>query len=340
MSTLSLTTTGTPSNAPTWPARRRASAASASVRAFSARIETNAFIRGFSRSIRVRYSSTSSRGVTSPARTSSPSRATPANARSSLTAPVISAPLLSQGRLVPNARGIYAALVGGSRDSWHGEHRTRRNVKQTQRHAPENQPSDRPVTTRAHDNQICADLISDIGNLVRGLRSDVIHDLESGIESLGREPIHHCLEPGFDDLLIGMHSEPALAREPLHDMHRNKRRAALACERLRDGERSLSVRRAVRSPNDCVEHGEPPGRTDRVVNHAACPLRRAGKSGQDHISDARYLPTRLGVGVGAISGIHGPHSVHSRAGRITETVLTCRKEPPLRRFPRRSARNR
>jgi hypothetical protein len=52
--------------------------------------------------------------------------------------------------LVPNVRGIYAALVGGSRDSWHGEYRTRRNVKQTQRHAPENQPgTDRSATSRS-----------------------------------------------------------------------------------------------------------------------------------------------------------------------------------------------
>src|SRR5450755_4731818 len=292
MSTLSLTTTGTPSNAPTWPARRRASAASASVRAFSARIETNAFTRGFSRSIRVRYSSTSSRGVTSPARTSSPSRATPANARSSLTAPVISAPLLSQGRLVPNARGIYAALVGGSRDSWHGEHRTRRNVKQTQRHAPENQPGDRPVTTRAHDNQICAHLISDIDNLVSGLRSDVIHDLESGIESLGREPTTSLS-------LASTISSSACTASP-----RWLANLCTTCTVTSDARLSRasafatgSARSAFAEPSEAqtivLNTANPPRRTDRVLNHAACPLRRAGKSGQDHISDARYLPTRV-----------------------------------------------
>ena len=81
-STLSLIATGTPSSGRSSPARTRALAWSASARAASWRTTLNAFSLGSSRSIRSRQASSSSRGVTSPARISSACRAAPAKARS------------------------------------------------------------------------------------------------------------------------------------------------------------------------------------------------------------------------------------------------------------------
>ena len=53
-------------------------------------------------------------------------------------------------------------------------------MEETQCRAPKQQPGDRRVAARACDDQIRSDLASHIGDLVRGLRSDVIDDLESG----------------------------------------------------------------------------------------------------------------------------------------------------------------
>ena len=81
-STLSLIATGTPSSGAS-SAPRRASAASASASARSPSTSVNALSFGLWRSMRSRYSSTSSREETSPERISSAWRAAPAYASSS-----------------------------------------------------------------------------------------------------------------------------------------------------------------------------------------------------------------------------------------------------------------
>src|SRR4051812_7787094 len=81
-SCVSFTAIGTPSKGASSPASRRRSASSASASACSARTTRNAFSFESSWAIRSRYSVTSSRGDTSPARTSSACLAGPANATS------------------------------------------------------------------------------------------------------------------------------------------------------------------------------------------------------------------------------------------------------------------
>ena len=77
-SMLSLTAIGTPSSGAARPWRRRACAASASASARSARTARKALTAGSRRAMRSRLSSTSSRAVTVPERTSSACRAMPA----------------------------------------------------------------------------------------------------------------------------------------------------------------------------------------------------------------------------------------------------------------------
>jgi hypothetical protein len=50
------------------------------------------------------------------------------------------------------------------------------------------------VTPGADDDQVGSDLARDIGDRVRGLGSDMVDDLQSGLESLPRELLHYVLE--------------------------------------------------------------------------------------------------------------------------------------------------
>jgi phosphoribosyl-ATP pyrophosphohydrolase/phosphoribosyl-AMP cyclohydrolase len=114
--TLSFTATGTPKSGRSPPAPRRLSACFASASARSPNTTRNAFSAGSRRAIRVRHSSTSSTGETSPARTSSAWRAIPAKARSSsvtersLCAHTIG-PVLDPQTIAFDERGLVPCIV-------------------------------------------------------------------------------------------------------------------------------------------------------------------------------------------------------------------------------------
>ena len=137
------------------------------------------------------------------------------------------------------------------------QHRARRDVEQALRDAAHQQADERGLPARADDDQVCTELLGDLGDHRRGGRAACGDDLSGHVDpnrfelgGLGADLLDH----------LGLVGEHGVARRPsghqLAAMRDDERCARGGSELLCNRQRMVGVRRAIRCPHNRLEHDD------------------------------------------------------------------------------------